>query len=349
MIVAKPPEQEEMEPFSPGWKPPPEPRLRGNGCKCVCCGGAPAPIDPEKIKEDGGKFVRAIDGRVIEYFVFGSAADNARILLIINGSMGTGWVWGEIPGIVNQLLERNIKAICITLPGYGHSTPQARRQIGNWPKDDVEPVFYKEEVDGEFMVEGAAYGSAHAMAVAHYFGSRVSVLHLIVPYLPIQLREELEFKKFTADDAFKCDPSYANLWRSCCLFCCCSCLHSSMSCCPACCDDGRLNKASPGSARLFTQDVIRSAEHSVHGWVLNAFVPTVSDNWGFDPREIEVQKVLVSYAEKDLQCDAAHGRFLAQHFTRTSPMCVVNRIPDGHDGFNTQILKGDFIKAIADM
>ena len=65
------------------------------------------------------------------------------------------------------------------------------------------PVFQVEDITGQFMVEGASYGSAFAMAVAHHFADRVSKLHLIVPYVPIPLREELGYAMYMPDDALK--------------------------------------------------------------------------------------------------------------------------------------------------
>merc|ERR1719240_2520242 len=117
--------------------------------------------------------------------------------------MGTGAMFNNFPGLVEEMKKQNIKGISITIPGHAYSSTQPVRKIGDWPKHDVAPVLMAEGVTGEFMVQGASFGAAHAMAVAHYFGPAisgvnigVSVLHGIVPYIPIPLREELGFAKY---------------------------------------------------------------------------------------------------------------------------------------------------------
>ena len=78
------------------------------------------------------------------------------------------------------------------------SDPQPFRSIGDWPKDDVEPILQAEDVD-QFMVQGISYGTAHAMATGSYFGPEVCVaMGLIVPYLPRDVCREFGFH--TDDD-----------------------------------------------------------------------------------------------------------------------------------------------------
>lgn len=334
----------------------PQPAVPGNGCCCVCCGKHPGPVEPKKIVDDGGRFVQAADGRVIEYFVYGSENKDARILLQINGSMGTGWLFAHAEGIVAKLKEHNIKAISITVPGHAYSTVQPTRKIGDWPRDDVRPVFQAEGIDGEFMVEGVSFGASHALAVAHHFEGRVSALHVAHPYIPIPLREELGFEKYMEDDKLKCDPEYAQACKSCCLFSCCSCLHYVSVRCPGCLADDQTKKVDaevPGASKLSMLDVARSGTFCVHGWLYNGFVPTISDNWGFDLREITTAKVMVSYAEDDPQCDPKHGEFLAKHFQAFALKFKVNVSPKeakmGHNGHSVKLVSGAFVTMLAEL
>ena len=53
----------------------PQPKVPGNGCPVRCCGAAPNQVKIEDIKKNGNKSAKWIlksDGRVIEYYVYGS-------------------------------------------------------------------------------------------------------------------------------------------------------------------------------------------------------------------------------------------------------------------------------------
>eukprot|EP00438_Fugacium_kawagutii_P033095 Skav229608 [mRNA] locus=scaffold510:250291:254575:+ [translate_table: standard] len=72
-----------------------QPKVPGNGC-CGCGGATPA-IDVEKIAAAGGKYAqarigRAIadDGRIIEYYTYGSEKSDADVLLQIKGKHNVG-------------------------------------------------------------------------------------------------------------------------------------------------------------------------------------------------------------------------------------------------------------------
>eukprot|EP00747_Dinoflagellata_sp_TGD_P191812 gnl/TRDRNA2_/TRDRNA2_55718_c0_seq1.p1 gnl/TRDRNA2_/TRDRNA2_55718_c0~~gnl/TRDRNA2_/TRDRNA2_55718_c0_seq1.p1 ORF type:complete len:367 (+),score=56.04 gnl/TRDRNA2_/TRDRNA2_55718_c0_seq1:53-1102(+) len=328
----------------------PQPSIPGNGCCCACCGKAPGPVDWNKITADGGKFIQVADGRIVEYFVYGSEAPDARVLLEVNGSMGTGRMFSQFSGITEKLKEHNIKGIAITVPGFAYSTLQLKRKICNWPKDDVEPVLAAEGVTGNFMVEGVSFGTAHAMAVAHYFGERVTAMHVIVPYLPIPIRKEMNWAEYMGDDGLKCGEEYASKCSSCCLFCLCSTLRWCVTNNPSSTEDKdtkELDKAIPGSFKITTLDVVRSGAHSVHGWLYNAFVPMVSGDWGFDPREIKTSKVIVSYAEGDKQCDPEHGKFLADYFGKKASAIKVNVSSGSHSSHGIAQVRGEFITQIA--
>eukprot|EP00854_Cymbomonas_tetramitiformis_P019113 gene19113-22854_t len=332
----------------------PQPKLPGNCCVCCsCCGAPPSPIDTKNILRDGGKYVQLSDGRIVEYFVYGSEATDARVLVQINGSMGTGWMFGQFPASVQKLKELNVKGLSITVPGHGYSSAQAGRKIGDWAKDDVEPVLMAEGVTGLFMVEGTSFGSSHAMAVAAHFGERVSALHLHVPYLPLEMRREMGWDEYGQEDALKCEPAWASSCCSCsfCIFCLCG----TMACChknsPSAFADEHTKKLDaevPGTLKIINEDVDRSAAMGVYGWVHNALVPTTSANWGFNPREIKTQKVIISYAEDDVQSPGQHGKWLSEFFTQNAATSKVNVGSGmGHAQHQVKMVNGDFISQIA--
>ena len=353
--------------------------VSGNGCCWQCCGAAPpkgGEIDTAKILKDGGKFVQMPDGRVVEYFVADYSdrnssqdegeSDAVKTILFVSGSMGTGRLFSTLPGLTAALQRHKLKALSITVPGFGYSSIQKQRSIGSWAKDDVSVVLHAEKITGKFMVEGASYGAPHAMAVAAHFGpERVAKLHLMVPYVSIPLREELGFKKLMLGDGLDKKEDYLQTLGSCSLSCQNSCLLCCFSTCPCCIKNccvpslKAVDQAVPHTVEKLAADTVRSAAGSgVMGWHYNMMIPTVSENWGFDPRGIAVGKIMISYSEDDGECDPAHGEFLGEWFgnsgkfsdslgSTTCQVCKVNVSGKakkmGHEAFVADFAKGKFV------
>lgn len=344
----------------------PQPKLADNGCCCHCCGKAPGPIDAANITRDGGKYIQHADGRVVEYFVYG-AADGDRVMLQINGSMGTGWLPANTELNVAKLKELNVKGVSITIPGYGYTSlfPKGYR-LGDWPKMDVEPVLAAEGLAGKpLAVEGTSYGAGIALAVAAHFGERVSHLHLHVPYINSELRKELGFPLKIGDDGFF-DKDFA--WADSCA-CDACCLYGALGCVYNCCgvaalhDDEtkKMEAAAPGSTAAIDRDLMRGARNgaNLHGLVHNCVGELISKNWGFDTRKIAVQnmKVMVSYNMNDSQTGSRemlpenpHGKWLAEHFTSTATVCQVNiggseakGAPNQHGAQMAKTMNGEFV------
>lgn len=367
------------------------PKIPGNGCPCMCCGRGPPPIDAAKILEAGGKFVQLPDGRVVEYYVYGSARQDARIFLQINGSNGSGRIYHLMPPIVKVLRDRNVRGISISVPGHGLSTNHPFRKIGEWPKDDVEPVLKAEGVpeNSPLIVEGTSFGSSHAMAVMHHFGERITHAHLHVPYLPLEVRRDyLEqdpvdpdnykgWKENSQGDGLKCGPTYLQrcflIPGHCCtpcLFCCCSmCFYCCCAASKAVAEDKPKNKEIGFEATYVQADDINHAcSASIHGFIYNAFVPTVSSNWGFDPRQINDEhvrkmKVAVSYGKDDVHSPEEHGRFLADFYSKKcnkdgklngdpneyNGKCVVNFADGGHGAHHVRFCTGKLLEELLSM
>ena len=91
-----------------------------NGCCLDCCGAPPGPINTAMIEQDGGKWVTLPDGRILEYFVYGSDSADAPVLVEISGSGGTAKYFTVGPRI-DKMKELNVKGIGITVPGHGFS------------------------------------------------------------------------------------------------------------------------------------------------------------------------------------------------------------------------------------
>jgi hypothetical protein len=105
------------------------------------------------------------------------------------------------------------------------------RKIADFPHD-VQVVLNAEGVGGKFYVEGTSYGTSHAMAIALHFGKdRVPGMHLQVPYLSKQVREEEKIESKVTGSSLGADVKSL---QGCCswyYFCGASCMCCCMGCC----------------------------------------------------------------------------------------------------------------------
>jgi hypothetical protein len=103
------------------------------------------PFDPDELATDGGKYVITKDGRVVEYFVWGSKQANAHVAVVCHGSAMTGKMM--IPLYDQAVLEKlNVRCIAPSYPGHGYSDVVVGRRIADWPHDDLEPILTAENV-----------------------------------------------------------------------------------------------------------------------------------------------------------------------------------------------------------
>ena len=207
------------------------------------------------------------------------------------------------------------------------------------------------------MVEGTSYGSPHAMAIASHFGDRVSAMHLVVPYINYELREELgNMNLQSGDEIFTCDSkTWPRSMFNCspCTFCCCSCMMQCIACCPGCfADKGtkQLQEHVPGAVEAVNADIRRSWIQGVYGLIHNSFVDVISKNWGFDVRKIPTKKVIVSYAIDDKNSPTEQGKWLAEElFVGKDGMaqCKVN-VGEGfqHSSHSVRLFNGEFVREL---
>ena len=306
-----------------------QPVVPGNGCICQCLGGKPPPVDINKIVAAGGKYAQAEDGRIIEYYIYGSDKADARVLLQIAGSGGTGRIFPRMKGVVDILLQQNIKGISISLPGNGLTSIDPKRKIGDWPNTDMNVVFEQEGITGEFMVEGTSFGTSHALAVMHAFPDRVSHVHLHVPYLPVEIRVDKGWAKYGADDMFKCGPSFLTSCdpRNLCIFCCCTMLFFYCGAHTMAVDKKLDAEAGYEVSKQLAEDIKHcTTANAVHGNLYNSMVKTIGENWGFDPRLTDCSKmrILVSYNDADESSPTEHGAFLAELYSTQAAKCQVS-------------------------
>ena len=250
----------------------PQPKIPDNGCCMHCCGAATPSIDVNDILRDGGKYVQHEDGRIVEYFLYGSDAPDAKaVMLQINGSMGTGYMPANLSLVDKKLKELNLRGISITIPGQGYTSmfPATWYHLGDWPRLDVVPVLKAEGLaDKPLWVEGSSYGAGLALGVFSHFGKQVERIHLHVPYIPWELRKELGLPEAIGDDAFlDKDTAWANSCGSCYLHCCCSCM---FNCCGSSAFDDEHTKVAeekaPGSTAVTHKDISRASRRGTNSF-----------------------------------------------------------------------------------
>lgn len=367
----------------------PQPKVPGNGCLCRCCGAPPGDIKINDIKKHGNTHARWIqkpDGRIIEYYVYGSTSPDARILIQINGSLGSAKFFSEMPTMVNILKAKNVKAISINIPGHGFTSVDPLRKIGDWAKSDVDPVLQAEKVpeDAPLMVEGTSDGSSHCHCVMWYYQKRVTAVHLHVPVLSAEVAKELNLK--VASEGCSCDGKYITNcfvipgnWTSPLLFCCC---YTCAPLIPPQADGIKKMEGYKDIKGFEASDVMKNHSmkhcfaHSVHGIVYNSLLGQLYNSFNFnpfkdiDPCLVEKMKIQVSYGEKDPSSPESHGIYMAEYYSKLcnadgkmwenveanevvgngkGGKCLVLHRPGGHEAHFIAFFKGELLRKFMEL
>lgn len=369
-----------------------QPKIPGNGCCCVCCGASPPDIKVESIKERGnanGKWIQKSDGRIIEYFVYGSEEPNAKILLQIGGDMSSAKMFSELPSIVKTLKDKNVKAISVNIPGFGFTSGDPLRRMGDWAKSDVDPVLKAESIpdDVPLMIEGTSFGALHCYSLMHYYQDRVTAAHFQVPTIARDVAKEL--KVATKLQGCNCTGKYSTTcflrpgnWCSPLLHCCCTCLL------PQAANGMKELKGLPNYDSIKaewgfeTWEIVRdhSVKHcfanGVRGQIYNVYLAQMYEKWGFHPFDdiklanVQRMKIMVSYGEKDPTSPESHGEYMATYysakcnkggkiFKNVEPSevvgndeggkCLVNYGPGGHEAHFIAFFKGDLLRKFLEL
>lgn len=271
-------------------------------------------LDKNKMaEEETSKFVVTSGGRSIEYFVWGSSKSDARVAVICHGSACTGRFFNQALYPEHVLVELNVVAISPSYPGHGGSDGLPFRRIADWPKDNLGPILEAEGVD-QFFVQGASYGTAHAMATASYFGPEKCVaLGLNVPYLPEPICREFGF---TTDADFVLSEKL--LKKPYVMLPVLSLLHMFSplfkSALAAVSEGPAFSKESPAVLMALQADIGRTFLRGAYGQVYEMLNGDTNKRWQ-DPRTIQTKYTCVCYAEDDTQCPPAHGKWLAEIFS----------------------------------
>lgn len=215
-----------------------------------------------------------------------------------------------------RLKELNIKGIAPSVPNHGNSDIFSGRTIVQFPLD-LGTILAAEEVD-EFIVEGASFGTAHAMAIAWHFGpGRCKAMGLMVPYLSDAICKEFHLES-KADALPRTD---ARTWYQAWNFYVADLMFAS----PLAPMAKFLDKFPEGKiAREIKpwaiDDIVEDQKERLvargtqgQGWEQFSFNVTVL--WGFDPREIKTTNIAVWYAQDDSMVPASHGEWLVNYFS----------------------------------
>jgi pimeloyl-ACP methyl ester carboxylesterase len=330
-VQQKMPEQAQLQP---------QPKIPGNGCPCQCCGASPSDIRVEDIKKHGNEYTRWIqkpDGRIIEYYVYGSDKPDAKIFLQFTGSFGDAITFTEFATNRSVLEEKNVKGISLNVPGHGFTSSDPLMRMGNYAKSDVTAVLKAEGVpdDAPLMVEGTSFGSNFCYSVLHHFQDRITHVHLHVPALSWEVAMEL--KKTKATEGCSCDGKAMTSCFLCppgnccspCLFCCCANCMAPMTASGAGADD---LKKLPGYAEMgdLGYDPVaafkKQQAHVVAAGFQGALIYQVMNKqnytqWGFHPfndiqkEYVEKMKIQISYGEKDTSSPEDNGEYMAKYYS----------------------------------
>jgi pimeloyl-ACP methyl ester carboxylesterase len=262
-----------------------------------------------------GRHITTTDGRIVEYLVYGSKRPDAKVIVQMHGSNTTGGLVCKVNASLCE--ELNLKGIAPSVPCHGYSDLHIGRKIVDFPLD-LEEILKKEGVR-EFMVEGSSFGTAHAMAIALYFGPDSCVaMGLNVPYLPDMICKEFDLES-KADALPKSD---ARTWYQAWNFFVADLMYDAPLISPPArfmrfLSEGKKTKMErPWVFELIAKDqkerlVVRGTQGQ--GWEQLSFDVTVL--WGFDPRDIQTRNVAIWYAKDDTAVPPSHGEWLADHFS----------------------------------
>jgi len=368
-----------------------QPKLPGNGCPCGCCGAGPSHITVENIRKHGNESTRWIqkpNGRIIEYYVYGSEEHDAKIFLQLCGDMSSANTFPQFPSMVKVLQDKNVKAISVNYPGIGFTSANPLRRMGDWAESDVEPVLRAEGIpdDAPLMIEGTSFGSLHCYSLLHYYQDRVTAAHFQVPALARDTAKELNLA--TNLQGLKCSALYSTTcflwpryWCSPCLHCCCSCAlpmaANGMSEIQKLPNYDSIKEEHGFETWPIMKDGVNHAfANGVQGQIYGVYLKQMYEKWGFHPFEdikvsnVQRMKIMISYGEKDPTSPESHGEYMMNYysekcnkdgkiFKNVEPSevigndeggkCLVNYGPGGHEAHFIPFFKGDLLKKFLEL
>lgn len=269
-------------------------------------------INQASVIRDNAKITTDINGRKIEYFLYGSADKNAPVIINMHGS----GLDGTFEKAVNQKAceDLGVRGIAISLPGVGNTDMKKGRKVIDWATEDLQAVLKAENV-ATFMITGHSQGNPHAMAAAYHFKDRVTGLGLNAPLLPNDVTDEIGIAGALANESLKTTAQldeihnaywffglylYVDLFAP----------NSTTS-----------TLVSMGENVKNDTDLVEMMRHTfgrsmIRGSAGNTWESAldVAYLWGFDPREIDTKNICVWHASDDTACPPEIGEWLAKYY-----------------------------------
>lgn len=269
-------------------------------------------IDQASLINDGAKLTTDINGRKIEYFLYGSTDLTAPVIINIHGS----GLDGTFEKAVNQSACKNlgVRGIAISLPGVGNTDMKIGRTVIDWASEDLQAVLDAENVKN-FMITGHSQGNPHALAAAHHFGDRVTGLGLNAPLLPNDVTEEIGISGALANESLKTTEELDNPLNAYWFFG----LYLYVDLLAPSAPTQTL--VSMGTNVDKDTVLVEMMKHTfsrsmVRGSAANTWESAldVAYLWGFDPREVRTKNICVWHASDDTACPPEIGAWLANYF-----------------------------------
>ena len=292
------------------------------------------PFDGDACRRDGGRFVSTADGRIVEYFCWGSDSKDATVTILCQGQCLTGRSFNQFLYPQAVLEKLNVKAISPSFPGHGYSDMMPYRRIAHWPADDLEPILAAENVK-KCMVQGMSYGTSHAMATGAHFGPATCIaIGLNVPYLPKDVAREFEFRTYAdmvLNDEWLQSPLISPIFSLLAM------VWGFVTKVGNFIREGKtVVSEDPSILKALEDDIKRGAIRGVNGQVFELLNGDTNQVWQ-DPRLIQTKCICVWYAADDSLSPPEHGKWLADHFRQKPGNIRCENISWGHFSYGRKV------------
>lgn len=247
------------------------------------------------------------DGRTLAYAEYGDP--DGTPVFAFHGVPGSRLGWALFDGLA---ADRDVRLIAPERPGFGHSEFQPDRRLLDWP-EDVAALAAHLDVD-EFGLAGISGGGPHAVACAHAMPERVRGVAVASTVTPPETHGRAPVFKQGLFDATRRIPGFSRgLFESVGLL-----AGSSQSAFRA----AILSTAGRPDRDLFEEPIgeflLRDAAEAFRqsGRGPAHDFPMLTDDWGFDPRDLDVP-VALYHGREDETVELA----LAREFADMLPDC----------------------------
>jgi len=134
------------------------------------------PITEEEVERHGGHALKLKDGRIMEYFEFGSKEGQPVVF------MHGGLMCGKLGGLFGKAKEFGFRVIAPSIPGWGLSDFKEDLALKDYPKD-IEQLLDHLHIT-TFYLAGASLGTLYVAAIVAHLPDRVLKISIGAPSAP---------------------------------------------------------------------------------------------------------------------------------------------------------------------